>query len=178
MKRYRELLARFADNQGDAGDRIKGAVADGDTKQALLLAHTLKGTSGNVGAMMLHEEEKVVEALLQGNNVDQLSGAIAKMTETLGQICRSLQTVRAGEDRPQRKDVAGPIDLDELLLLMERLRELLVESDTEARSVLEEIQERVRGTWLEADFHRIEGHVADYDGEEALAEIEKILQQL
>ncbi|HEY5799746.1 MAG TPA: response regulator [Burkholderiaceae bacterium] len=50
---YRAMLAKFAAGQRGAADTIAAALEAGDWKQAELVAHTIRGVAGNLGARAL-----------------------------------------------------------------------------------------------------------------------------
>jgi len=54
-KAYGNLLRMFKLNQTNTVNEIESALKKEDIDVALRLAHTLKGVSGNIGAMELHE---------------------------------------------------------------------------------------------------------------------------
>ncbi len=169
-RRYKKLLAKFVENQGDAGDRILQALKAGAKEEAVRLAHTLKGVSGNIGAMTLHEHARSVEVALKADDDVGWTEELAKMTETLRRTCQTLQPFLV-EQRRQSGPNNVEIDPEALVPLLKKLSQCLLESDTEAQSVLEEIQPMIRGTSMEIPFNKITGHVEAYAFEEALGEL-------
>ena len=167
------LLVKFVENQGDADDRILRALESGDKKDAILLAHTLKGVSGNIGAMKLHEQARVVEALLRADDDDGLPAELVKMTGTLRRTCQTLQSVLVEQRDESRLSNAEP-DRAAILPHLKKLSLCLLGSETKALSILEEILPMVGGTTMETAFTRIARHVAAYAFEEALDELENI----
>ncbi len=65
---YAKLLGRFADSLADAPDKIAEAVAAGNMEDAQMQAHTVKGTAANLGAEVLAEAGKVLEAAIKDGN--------------------------------------------------------------------------------------------------------------
>ncbi|HEX8878835.1 MAG TPA: response regulator, partial [Candidatus Acidoferrum sp.] len=66
-KRYEALLQRFAETQSHAVDDIRSALAANDLPTAQRLAHSLKGTSANLGANGLAEVAGAAEAAIESN---------------------------------------------------------------------------------------------------------------
>ncbi|HHK60266.1 MAG TPA: Hpt domain-containing protein, partial [Desulfobacterales bacterium] len=79
---YHRLLAEFAREQRDAPDRIRAALA-AERERARRLAHTLKGVSGNIGAMAVHLQAKKVEAAVVEENDSALDQALRVLQEVL-----------------------------------------------------------------------------------------------
>ncbi len=173
IQRYKELLVKFSDNQRDAGDRILKAMEAGDREEAIRGAHTLKGVSGNIGAMALHEKAQALEAALKRDDPARWPDALAAMTMSLEQTCQTLQTVSEEKPRPPA-EATVEVDKDALGDRLIELRQYLMESDTEAKSVLDEILEMVRGTEQEAGFSNIHRAVSGYAYEKALEALDEI----
>jgi two-component system sensor histidine kinase/response regulator len=88
---YASMLRKFVQSQGDAVQRIRQRLADSDTPTATLLAHTLKGLAGNLGALRLYESAGVLEELL-GTAPDplQLEQALAATDALLQALVQAL----------------------------------------------------------------------------------------
>ena len=168
--RYKKLLKKFVDNQGDAGDRILRALKEGLNEDAIRLAHTLKGVSGNIGAMKLFESAQAVEARLNSGNDGGHPAAIAEMTAILAQTCEILQPV-INELEKESGGVSADLDRAAIIFHLQTLSQFLLESDTEAQSILEKISAMVSGTLMEEAVVQIAAHVSNYDFEGALDEL-------
>jgi len=79
---YQRLLMRFREDQADAVQRIRSALAAGDRDTARRHAHTLKGLAGNIGAdALMHESADIEHALAAGEEADKLLPALAALLE-------------------------------------------------------------------------------------------------
>ncbi len=65
---YAKLLGRFIDSLGDTLEKITVALADNNTEEAIRLAHTLKGTSANLGAYALAEVSGTLEQVIKAES--------------------------------------------------------------------------------------------------------------
>ena len=89
---YVSMLRKFVHSQGDAVQQVRQTLADADTATATLLAHTLKGLSGNLGAMRLFESAGVLEHLLTTTlNPLQLEQALVETDTLLKALVQALQ---------------------------------------------------------------------------------------
>ena len=82
---YAKLLGRFADSQGDAPAKVMEALAAGNTEDARMLAHTLKGTAANLGAGALAEASMhLEEGIKAGQDITAVIGNVQQvLQETL-----------------------------------------------------------------------------------------------
>lgn len=62
---FLKLLRKFAGSERDTADRIRRAIEAGDLDAALVLAHTLKGVAGNLGAKSVQADAAALEAALR-----------------------------------------------------------------------------------------------------------------
>jgi CheY-like chemotaxis protein/nitrogen-specific signal transduction histidine kinase/HPt (histidine-containing phosphotransfer) domain-containing protein len=84
---YASLLRKFVSSQEHAVQRMRHSLAVADTATAALLAHTLKGLAGSLGAMRLFDSANVLENLL-GTVADPL-----QLEQALGATDRLLQAL-------------------------------------------------------------------------------------
>jgi two-component system, sensor histidine kinase and response regulator len=81
---YRHLLDMFRRDQAEGVARIRKALDSGDYDTAKLLAHTLKGLAGNIGAEDLVHAALAVEQGILGNNTrDTIKVMLAKLESAL-----------------------------------------------------------------------------------------------
>ena len=175
VKSYVNLLKKFADNQAGATDRIIDAIEDGDREQAVRLAHTLKGVSGNIGAGKLQALALNLETLLETD-----SGEDAKpfLTDAGAELTRLIKMIEDIDSAPKGDHPTGtpslPPDLDA------RLKELLSkleDYDSAAEEVLQEILDAVSGTAVHDDLQGIRKLVSQYDLEAAAESLKPIIEE-
>jgi len=98
---YRKILSAFRTDQADAVARIRAAWRSGERKTAILLAHTLKGLAGNVGAFELAKAVKALESALRAEQNDladtSLESVNGLLNALLGEIDRAMSH---GADTP------------------------------------------------------------------------------
>ncbi len=89
---YAKLLIRFADSLGDAPDKIAEAVAAGNMEDAQMQAHTVKGTAANLGAELLAEAGKVLEAAIKdGSGVEPAIEELRKVLVETVAVMRAFE---------------------------------------------------------------------------------------
>ena len=168
-KLYRKLLIKFRDAERDFEARFR-AAEDGET--ATRLAHTLKGVAGNIGATGVQAAAKALEfACKEGEaEIDPLLRAVV---EELDPVIAALDSL----DRSEQSEAAGgALAKERIEPLLERLRELIEEDDTDASEVIDELAPLLAGTPRAAALKGVSEAVEEYDFEaalEALADLEK-----
>ncbi|EFM08843.1 multi-sensor hybrid histidine kinase [Paenibacillus curdlanolyticus YK9] len=89
---YLGILQRFAsDHAGDA-EKIKAALTDGDNRHAELLAHTLKGVAGNIGADELMEAAAWLQQDLHNEGVERTMQLLDALDKQLATVLQSIRT--------------------------------------------------------------------------------------
>ena len=161
---YLKLLARFRDSQGDFERQFREAGQDSDPEAATRTAHTLKGTAGNIGARQVQEAARQLEQACKekapAENIEQLLQQTLELLNPMMEALLQIGTHTEGEAR-----AADPEKVKEL---MQKLRKLLEESDSEAADVLDELMPLIRNTPLAAQVDKAARAIEAYDFDVAL----------
>ncbi|MBV2183205.1 MAG: response regulator, partial [Rhizobium sp.] len=170
-KLYLKLLRKFRDGQADFAGQFARGRQDADPTAAARVAHTLKGTAGNIGARSLQGAAKNLELACKENappeEIDQLLQATLA---ELAPVIAGLEKVGAGEtvEGSGSGSIADPGKVRELLA---ELKAMLEDSDTEAMDVLEELLPLAKGTPLAAALKKVAGELESYDFDAALEKL-------
>lgn len=128
---YQRLLIKFRGNQHDFIAQFRAARHSDDPNETTRLAHTLKGVAGNIGAIAVADAARDLEAACpDGREVDRLLETVASRLAPLMDGLATLETRNAAS-----ADQA--LDADTVVSLLQRLRRLLEDSDTEATEVVD-----------------------------------------
>jgi two-component system sensor histidine kinase/response regulator len=88
---YLAMLRRYVDSQKNVVAQMRDAIGAGDAATAERLAHTLKGVSGNVGAVDVQDRAAVLEdALRQRRAAVEVEAAISAVEGPLALLLREL----------------------------------------------------------------------------------------
>ena len=92
VKVYHRILDMMLPNLAKALDQVDGAMASGDALQVQHVAHSIRGMSANVGAMILANAAADLEhALIDGNgSTEQMTSFRAVIADTLATMKMSL----------------------------------------------------------------------------------------
>jgi two-component system sensor histidine kinase/response regulator len=131
---YLKLLRQFATEQADAAEKVRESLDRRDGKQAVHLAHTVKGVAGNLAAGPVQAAAGALEkALRDGVAPARVEALRARLAEALDRLVTALRPVLDGDDRPAAAPPAGAAtpaaDAATLKSLVERWSRLLAECD-------------------------------------------------
>ena len=132
---YIKMLKTFSTDQVNAVENIKKAIEKNDFATGQLIAHTLKGTCGSIGATELQNKAEILESHLK----EKMSHA--KIVELLDVIqprlllvIGSIQELLPNKEKTNETTALNEEEVKSLIL---HLSELLASDDTEANELLE-----------------------------------------
>jgi len=166
-KLYKKLLLKFHDTQGDFNERFDRARASSDEQAAERCAHTLKGVAGNVGATQVQSAAAELEAgcreSLPSKATIRLQQALSKELEivlaSLSSFITSNQALSLDESQ---------LDPEKYEPLLQRLRVLLEDDDTDVSDVIDELHGLAGIVKVEAELRLLTKAVDGYEFDEAL----------
>lgn len=174
------MLEKFIPNQGPVVQSIRDALAGGDRQTAERLAHTLKGIAATIGAAALAEAVRQLEDAIRGGDAENypplIEAASAGLTQVVTSAIAYLQAHAAGADTAEAGE-AQP-DVAQLGALLEQLTAQLKSFDSDAAETMRKIGRQVKGTEVAPRFARLGRLISDYDYENALAEVQRITEEL
>ncbi len=178
---YRDLLRRFIAGQREAAAKIDEALST-DRGLAERLAHTLKGVSGNIGALEIQSVAAELEAAISGN------AAPAALVEILGRLepllAETVEAVAAaiGRSAPAAAPPAAhpgepaafravPPASEESLA---RLRHFAEESDGETVDYFESLRKELTVSYGDGAVQKLEAAIRSYDFAAAIALLDEL----
>ncbi|MET1078886.1 MAG: response regulator [Pseudomonas sp.] len=166
---YRRLLRKFYTSNTDFAGQFQAALTDADPTAAARLAHSLRGTAGNIGAKSVAQAATDLEQLcLAGTQGDPLQ-ALAELERCLVPVLGALAGLLEESPAPKLSmEQAAP----ELQAHLARLRSLLADSDTAAVDLLHALRERALDPHLAERLTRVAQQVEHFDFDRALALLE------
>ncbi len=171
---YLKILSQFAGLYRDFGKAFSEALGSTQPEEAVRLAHSLKGSAGNIGADALHGEASLLEAVCRESPgspaAEEQFHRVAELLEPL--VEEILQKIPSPP--PEGKETTLKADVNLRGELMERIRQLLKESDTEVLSLVNELAESLGKDRFNLPFRKFASSVENYEFETALEELEKL----
>jgi CheY-like chemotaxis protein len=149
-KTYRRILLKFHEDFQDAADTIKGVVSEEKYDEAGILAHSLKGAGGNIGAEELQGAAEALEMWFKDGKKGlpepeyaQFSGELSRVLASLSSLSEEEKPPVAAEDEPAvlppeiAKDVAqrlrNAVELGDVSELATVASELTARGDASSR---------------------------------------------
>jgi PAS domain S-box-containing protein len=174
VKSYLRVLEKFAENQAHSIGGIKAAVNAGNGKEAIRIAHTLKGVSGNIGAESLFQAAAELEAALK---VDHASLPEPQLTRSGDELEKVVNLIRKSVQEVVVE--AGPAEtpIQDLIPLMLQLLEKLEEYDSGAEEMISGILKQVKGSDLHDELKGVNKLVGQYDLEAAAEKLKPLISK-
>jgi two-component system sensor histidine kinase/response regulator len=166
---YAAMLRKFVLAQEDAMLRVRQALALQDFASAERLAHTLRGVAGNLGATVLPARAESLEMALRSAVPGQdFSQVINQTLQALERLITALKDTPGLLQSLSAADVTTltDADRDSAAVVLESIKKLLAEDDSEAAALWEAHAFQLRA--LVPNAALIEAAIAGFDYEEAL----------
>jgi len=168
-KLYRNLLLLLEDKYADAADEIAKALSGGRREDGVSLAHSVKGTSGMLGAMDLFETASQLEAALDDESAPDVSVELGAFRESLDVVIDSVRIVRAGMAETTLGHDKKVADAAELRAVLVELKAPLSRgAPMESRDGAEKVRSLGWPAELETDVAELLRLIAEYDFKQAL----------
>jgi HPt (histidine-containing phosphotransfer) domain-containing protein len=180
---FLKLLSEFRLKHSQTVDKIRQALAEGDSNLAERLAHTIKGVSGNMGANDLPVAAHAVEMGIKKGKTSDIEGTLEQLTFTLEEVLASIASLEHGEDistpageKPQDEDAV--VNIAEVKPMLIELAALIKENDMEAADRLETLRKHLEDAVLPSVVTKLEKRLGQYDFEGALLCLTEMAQLL
>jgi PAS domain S-box-containing protein len=183
-KLYRKLLIRFKDQYTAADKELKRLLSIQDAEGSRRLVHTIKGVSGNIGAMDLYNRADALETAiykgLEGLPETLLKTFDAELHRAVTAIDRILGDPAFTE--PSEVDIEQNlfhftnIDNTRLRELIEDLGTAIEDDMAQALELIEGLEKTVEDSELLGFFDRIEKDLKRYDTDMATKSFEEMIQ--
>ncbi|MES0338073.1 MAG: response regulator [Candidatus Magnetobacterium sp. LHC-1] len=163
---YLSLLKKFVAGQTTAPEEINTALSEGRRNDAERIAHTTKGTAGNIGALPVQERAAKLEAAIKHNEPpDEIQRLYEDFAQVLGDF---ILLVSQAMPQEREQTATEAVDINALIPVVSKLEKLLSEDDSEASDVFSESVELLRAAF-KGDAAEIESAIQNFDFEQALA---------
>ena len=170
-KEFRTILTGFFTRNSDTMEKIQDAITENNWQQVSLLAHSLKGAAGNIGANELREAAHSLEKIISGDNrqnmAEHLKNKFGQVMESLGSL---MQTV------PVPAEASEPwCDLREIAPTIQNLIHALDTADpVKITGQMENLKKCLRSP----DMDELEKQIEDYEYDAAGDTLNKIASML
>ena len=176
-KLYLRLLQKFAKHHSvdDFKNQFLQAIDAGNSELAQRLAHSLKGSSGNLGMKDLQQAASQLEkAVVAGEDIHDCLKAVLIQ---LQRIQSSLQTLDTTTTTELANEPASN-NKDQQLELAKQLRELVSQDKIEVDEIVDQLRPLLKGTELNVLMESIYEATAGFDFETATDLTDQLIEKL
>lgn len=171
---YLELLRGLANIEKDTPCRIRQALASGDIDSAKLLAHTLKGLAGSIGAgSVMEAAARLEQALRDGLDGAPLELALTRLDSEITPLMSELARFFEAPP-PPTNSAAAPRQLSRICTQLARL---LGEDDAEATSCFSQHATQLQAAFPD-DFPGLESAIRTFEFTKALTAVQQMQTRL
>ena len=180
VKLYYDLLGKFARDSAEGDREIIEALDRGDYKLARRLAHTFKGTSGNIGASALFTAAAALENALAGEEKDALPGALEAFREGLRKVVENLSPLLEKYEKQEKKEGGQTRgDIARLRPLLEKLKaHVQKQKPRPCREIMQEITDFKWPDAYSGELDRLAKLLGSYKFKAAREVLEELLGKL
>jgi PAS domain S-box-containing protein len=165
---YLRMLHKFEGSQGDFMRDFVAARSGPDASAPGRIAHTLRGTAGNIGAKALAAAAAALEQACADDAQDQVINLLATVGQELEVVMASIASL--SDSAPAKPSPAAPPlgTQADVAPQLARLRLLLADSDTAALGVLSDLEDQLAGHAMAAGLRKVSQQVDRFDFDAAL----------
>jgi PAS domain S-box-containing protein len=174
---FKHILIGFLKNNKESANKIRNAFDKKNMELLVQLAHSLKGSSGNIGADKLY---KAAQELETAGREGALTSALLERVETaLNQVLESLQMLTdtsKTESLPGKERGAGPgVDPAQVIPVLKQLADALDLAEPEE---IEKHMEVIKKYLDISTLGNLEDQVNDYEYDKALKTLKGIMEEM
>ena len=172
---YKRILKGFRQKQSSTVDVIEEQLKQGLLEEAARLAHTLKGSSGNIGAEVLFQQATSMEAACRSNDKTEALAGIENLRAAQQEVMAGLSVLEkektsSNETNPISQNI-GP---DALHVLLKQMEDYLETDLGEAQNCLQTLKESVDRSASCAWFEALESAMNNFDIDAAKKAIQQV----
>ena len=180
---YQELLCDFLANNKEAVNAIRSSLQNGDNDTAKRQAHTLKGVAGNIGALRVFEQAKLLDEAIENGEVTGDSVLLDTTEEALSEVIGALeqklpQDEHSEEGHSGEQKALSSGEVSDVIRWMNELQGLLENNDLEAEDRAGEIAAVLKMTAHEDAIQSVLDALDEFDFDTALEETKKLTQRI
>ncbi len=167
---YINILKKFYNSNIGFLEDLKIVFKEGDIETALRMLHTMKGVSGNIGAVELQAVSLKAESILKENNkLDDIT--IIELEKILNPILESLFKVLIEPDQQKEEKPKVKVSFESIKPQLDEIKKMLENDDGDAIDKIKLLKGQLGNN---QEYLQLENNTGMYDFEEALNSLEKL----
>ncbi len=183
LELYYSLLRRFVEEQSDASRVIKEAIANGELEIVARRVHSIKGVSGNIGALEIYELSIEFESAIRENQADKILEKYSVFSQYLEKLLLRITKFFATIQTRQLENLQ-PVEAPDELLSKKELEELILELEPyilarkpkQCSRIINKIRAKKWPEKIMREFEKIERLIHQYNFTESLRIVRSLLE--
>jgi CheY-like chemotaxis protein/HPt (histidine-containing phosphotransfer) domain-containing protein len=172
-----KIIIDFCDEYADSGQKLKELITTGDRDQALRLAHTIKGVSGNISALELQQASQEVELVIKQDRMPDLDPLFDLFNSALEKVLISGSLLREMETKTG--DVDGKaLSTEEIGQRLAQISNLLLNNDLTSEEMFNKFKPSLLKLVSKNQINTLQDHIRNFNFEKACMALNDIAQEL
>ncbi|NCC51159.1 MAG: response regulator, partial [Spartobacteria bacterium] len=161
---YRKLLLDFVRRNETTCRDMAEAFEKGDTAALKKMAHTLKGTAGNLSAIALQNAARNLEDALGQRHMEDVEVRLAQWVDVWESVLQAMPLVETlPEPENEVGDADGALDTEQIPGMMRELEEMLSRGSVDAEQLIRELHPAFERAQCREDARAMEQQMSDFD---------------
>ncbi|CAN2039850.1 two-component system, sensor histidine kinase and response regulator [Candidatus Magnetomoraceae bacterium gMMP-15] len=177
---YIKLIGKFYREYSNIAVNIRKSLENKEIKDAERQAHTLKGLAGNFSAQTLRNTAQEIETAIKTQQLTEIESLIQSLENELDIVFNSIKILIKTEALPNPPKAA--CDTKNLIPIFKKLAVLLEEYDSEAKDLVDAVDEQLAGLKLTQQVNHLKNQLkkqtADYQFDEAYETLKELVKEM
>ncbi len=173
---YKKLLNDFSKEYSSVANELEKLISQGDERYCQKIIHSLKGVSGNIGAMDLYNAVVEFEGAIKQQDSNDLNSTFTLFKDRLKSVIKEIDRICPEDVTETAKECAIDLTVEKIAPLIKDALTLIEKRSIDADKSINEIKESLMNTDLEKLGIELEEkiNIYDFDGAKSiLLEIEE-----
>jgi CheY-like chemotaxis protein len=170
---FRKLLRSFLHTFGETSATLMGYIWSNQTEAVGRLVHSIKGVSGNIGAMVLYQKAVELEKILHEGG-EPAGSCLDAFNRELNRVLRSLGELDWGE----KTETAEEYDGEKVIGLVQEMARLLRKCNSRVRHPFASLKKMLRNPCFKEQMESLDTALQNLDSEGALLVLGQIAEIL
>jgi two-component system sensor histidine kinase/response regulator len=173
-KLYLNILRKYIGSQDTTVEEIRTALSAGDYSTAERIAHTIKGMSGNVGAIILQNIAGELENMIRNGDIHNIDVKLSAFSEMFNDMITKIKKGLPAEVA----HIAKTVDTSKAPEVIKQLQQLLADDSSKSGALIEDNSDLLSFILGAKFFSKIDRAVKQFDLDDALTFLEERIAEL
>ncbi len=169
---YINILKKFHNSNIRFIEELKSEYYQGNTETTIRMLHTMKGVSGNIGAIDLQAISLKAESMVKENLKVDIEVILSEFEETLNPVLESIFKVLIEPDQKKEEKPRTNVSIENIEPQLDEIKSMLENDNGDA---IEKIKQLKNELVHLLEYKQLENFVNLYDFENALKTFEKLI---